>query len=68
MKVCVYEGYNIPHTKMLILSRWAKRFSKKFGAEIDVLDVGNDKYDIKLFQEKTRVDKYGNRYIVPNSK
>ena len=61
-KICVFDGMNLSRTRMLQLSKWAKRFAS-FGAEIHVTEVSADKFDVKLYQEKTRVDKNGNRYI-----
>ena len=50
------------------LSKWAHKNSN-FGAYVEVEEIkciksGEYKFNIKLFQDKTRVDKYGNRYVI----
>ena len=65
MKPFITENCN--QTRMLTLARWAKRH-KRFGAYIEVEELPKlltDKvvYCVKVFCNKMRVDKFGNRYV-----
>lgn len=62
----VFSGFNLSKTRMLTLAKWAKR-NAAYGAYIEVNEVvtiGGDLFDVFLYQERTRVDKKGNRYVV----
>lgn len=59
MKPFITETCN--HSRMLTLSRWVKKH-KKFGAYIEVEELPN-LFLVKVFCNKMRVDKFGNRYV-----
>ena len=59
----ILHDIDVNHSRMIKLSKFAKRYAKTCGCEISVEERENGKFNVKIFQERTRVDKYGNRYV-----